>query len=173
MNVRGNQSGFSLIELMIVVAIIGILATVAIPNFSRFQAKARQSEAKTLLSGIYTAEKAFHAEWTNYTADLVNAGFDVNIVRSRYTDIGFSGTNALTVTPPNYPAEVAANLVMVGGTAANLDATCDGRDATGQLFLACAEAQLDQDATLDAWEINQNRTLRLFGGLPANDDVIN
>ncbi len=69
-----SQSGFSLVELMIVVAIIGILATVAIPNFSRFQAKARQSEAKTNLAALFSSEKAFFAEWTQYYTDFRDIG---------------------------------------------------------------------------------------------------
>ena len=47
---------------MIVVAIIGILAAIAIPNFLRFQAKSKQSEAKTNLGGIFTAEVAYQGE---------------------------------------------------------------------------------------------------------------
>src|SRR3712207_9241843 len=50
---RKNR-GFTLIELMIVVAIIGILAAIAIPNFIRFQARARQSEANTNLKSLFT-----------------------------------------------------------------------------------------------------------------------
>ncbi|MFL5349435.1 MAG: prepilin-type N-terminal cleavage/methylation domain-containing protein [Hyalangium sp.] len=50
---RRNR-GFTLIELMIVVAIIGILAAIAIPNFIRFQARARQSEANTNLKSLFT-----------------------------------------------------------------------------------------------------------------------
>ena len=57
-----GKKGFTLIELMIVVAIIGILAAIAIPNFLRFQAKSKQSEAKTNLGGIFTAEIAYFGE---------------------------------------------------------------------------------------------------------------
>ncbi len=57
-----KQEGFTLIELMIVVAIIGILAAIAIPNFLQYQMKSRQSEAKTNLQAIKTSEVAFQAE---------------------------------------------------------------------------------------------------------------
>jgi len=59
-----KASGFTLIELMIVVAIIGILAAIAIPNFLKFQCKSKQSEAKTNLSGIFTARRPSSASTT-------------------------------------------------------------------------------------------------------------
>ncbi len=51
-----SKKGFTLIELMIVVAIIGILAAIAIPNFLKFQAKSKQSEAKSNLGAIFTGQ---------------------------------------------------------------------------------------------------------------------
>jgi type IV pilus assembly protein PilA len=57
-----KQEGFTLIELMIVVAIIGILAAIAIPNFLTYQMKSRQAEAKTNLGAIRTSELSFSAE---------------------------------------------------------------------------------------------------------------
>ena len=57
-----KQEGFTLIELMIVVAIIGILAAIAIPNFLTYQMKSRQSEAKTNLQAIKTSMVSFQSE---------------------------------------------------------------------------------------------------------------
>lgn len=59
---RRNEKGFTLIELMIVVAIIGILAAIAIPNFRNYQLKAKRGELPTNLKAIKTAEVAFQAE---------------------------------------------------------------------------------------------------------------
>jgi type IV pilus assembly protein PilA len=69
-----GQKGFTLIELMIVVAIIGILAAIAIPNFLTYQLKSRQSEAKTNLQAIKTSEVAFQAERGCYLGIAVEVG---------------------------------------------------------------------------------------------------
>ncbi|MDE3270312.1 MAG: type II secretion system protein [Pseudomonadota bacterium] len=54
-----SAAGFSLLELMVVVAIIGVLATVAVPRFNIFRARARQGEAKSNLGVIFTLQEAF------------------------------------------------------------------------------------------------------------------
>jgi len=62
--------GFTLIELMIVVAIIAFLSVIAVPNFFKFLAKAKRSEAYMNLGSIYTAQKGYWAEHGEYSANL-------------------------------------------------------------------------------------------------------
>src|SRR2546428_412094 len=79
-----GQKGFTLIELMIVVAIIGILAAIAIPNFLQYQARARQSEGRTNLGGIFVSETAFLGEQGRY-GSFQEIGFTLASATNRYT----------------------------------------------------------------------------------------
>lgn len=70
-----NRKGFSLVELMVVVAIIGVLASIAIPNFQKFQARSKQSEVKSNLKAAFVAERAYHQEKDNYSSCVKKIGF--------------------------------------------------------------------------------------------------
>ena len=101
-----GQKGFTLIELMIVVAIIGILAAIAIPNFLTYQLKSRQAEAKTNLQAIKTSEIAFQAERGCYVGIQAE---------------GVATPGAAKTTPANWgiglPASIpAVGWCLVGGT---------------------------------------------------------
>jgi len=66
-----NRAGFTLVELMIVVAIIGILAAIAIPSYLNFQAKTKRSEVKANLSAIYSAELSYYSEKDTFSNSFV------------------------------------------------------------------------------------------------------
>jgi len=73
-----GQSGFTLIELMLVIGIVGAMAAIAIPNFMSYQARSRRSEAFTNLAAMASAQKAFQAE-KNYFHDSLLAGIGADV----------------------------------------------------------------------------------------------
>lgn len=88
------NKGFTLVELMVVVAIIGLLSAVAVPNFKKYQAKAKTSEAKLQLSAVYMSMQSFNLDYNNYGTCLNQMGYDpAREVRSRYYTVGFAAAN--------------------------------------------------------------------------------
>jgi len=153
---KGRQ-GFTMIELMIVVAIIGVLSVISIPNFLMFQAKARQTEAKAALGAIFVAATTVLLT-DNGTYAVTNIG------QLPFSPIGrpnYSYWYDVNGTPTAVPGS---------STAAG---PCDVRSVTvfitpvasATSFTATAKGNADGDATCDEWSINDARNLEN----PSND----
>ena len=134
---RTVSRGFTLIELMIVVAIIGILAAIAIPNFLKFQSRAKQSEAKANLKAFYTGAKSNFAVNNNYQCGACDWAPEANNLYSYYMGTGGSHD----VTTGNCSADP--------GNAARSDTS----------FTTEACANIDTDTDEDLWTINDTNVL--------------
>ena len=73
-----RNAGFTLIELMVVVAIIGVLSTVAITAFGNFAAKAKEIEGEVALRRVKTDEDDYYREMQMFTEDLAAIGYPIN-----------------------------------------------------------------------------------------------
>lgn len=183
-----GQAGFSLVELMVVVAIIGVLAMMAVPKVNAFIAKSRQSEAKVNLSSFYTFNKNFYVEFQGYTTNFSAMGFQpegqlrynvgVNTTSSipnQYTVLKGDPPETLTQSKDKCPlaeTQAAATdqcFTLVGADGAE-PADVEGEfDTTAfSTFTAQATASLIADAeNADVWSINQSKNL-----LNTNDGTV-
>lgn len=72
---RASQSGFTLIEVIITVAIIGIIAAVAVPSYSRYVTEARRTDAITFLAEVAGEQQRYFTENNQYAADMKELGY--------------------------------------------------------------------------------------------------
>jgi prepilin-type N-terminal cleavage/methylation domain-containing protein len=95
-----NNKGFTLIELMIVVVIIGILAALAIPRFSKASDRAKEKEADGVLKQIYTLQQTYyaqHGDWAGSVSDLETVGFEAPTTLKNYS---WDGDNSIAQPAP-------------------------------------------------------------------------
>lgn len=128
------QQGFTLIELMIVVAIIGILAAVAIPAYQDYTIRAKVSEVMVIASKDKTSASEYYLSQGQMPADASTAGINVASAQSNYltADTAFSRTSStvatITYTLGNLGDASAVGTVIFSGTGSTNGAqwTCTG-----------------------------------------------
>ena len=110
-----KQQGFTLIELMIVVAIIGILAAIAIPAYQDYTIRAQVSEGLSLASGAKAAVSEYYQDKGIMPADNLSSGLsDANTIAGKYTtQVAVTTGGIITVTYGNDAnAQLVGNLIL-------------------------------------------------------------
>jgi type IV pilus assembly protein PilA len=172
---RNLKRGFTLLELIMVLGVIGILATVALPNFLEYQARARMSEVKANLRGWYTAENSIYQEKGGYSELLSETGYApirgnryqymfsrtcTYEVRATATATSTNADNCVTVdqlafpgvplTPaPNLQAFTYSGIPADPGDPAGIGGSCPLCSIRG-----VASGNVDFDAAVDTWVLS-------------------
>ena len=131
-----DSRGFTLMEMMIVVVIIGILVTAAVTSYSAYSCRANQSVAKKALGNLQLAMEKFKAQNGRYFP----TGSDINTLPGITSPVSGSIPYTLQITSSTEDTFIA-------------QAQCSPNAAK-----AC---ELDGDPTVDIWEINNSGELRL------------
>ena len=109
---KAIQKGFTLIELMIVIAIVGVLAVVALPAYQDYTARAQMSEALTLAEGQKSAVVEYYSDKGQFPADNAAAGIAAaNEIKGKYVASVTVGT---TGTAPAAKATITATMNSTG-----------------------------------------------------------
>jgi type IV pilus assembly protein PilA len=164
---------------MIVVAIIGILAAIAIPNFIKFQARSKQSEAKTNLKAMFQAEKSYFAERDTYSQDMQTIGFIPergNRYAYRLGTGSMQSRSGAAIGTESNPSGIQVDTYRIpGATAApsydgtNASFSLDGASTSvappgvaggsNGSFVGSATGTVDNDSATDNWLIGGSMTV--------------
>ncbi len=165
-----SEAGFSLLELMAVVAIIGVLSAVALPTYTRYIVKARQTEAKAGLGGVYVGMKSFVQEHGVYHGNFKAIGYEP-LGKLRYR-LGFSGSVGAPAVPVAVSStelrEVTETHISTSGCGTRFISCTEDFFFAGALndatwssgtFVAKAAGNVDSEGMDDVWSINERNVL--------------
>ncbi len=135
-----KQQGFTLIELMIVVAIIGILAAIAIPAYQDYVTRSKISELVTAGAACKTSVTEYYQSETVLPTDTATAGCDTQVTEYVASLAVANGViTVATAAAPAIPAAAQGNYVLTptvnAGNAAILDWDCDSASTIPAKFL--------------------------------------
>lgn len=151
-----RKAGFTMIELMVVVAIIAFLAVISVPSFTKFLAKAKRTEAYMNLHALYAAEKAYWAEHGRYS-DVLHGPGSVGWAPEGYSG---GGSNERFYYTYGFPGTEGRNFFT--GKLSTAATYLDKARASGTEFLALAVGDIDCDGVPDILGIDQYNTITII-----------
>lgn len=153
------------------VCCIGMLAAIAVPNFLKFNVRARQAEAKSNLKGLYTAERAYFSEKDAFSDEFATIGFKPE-PGNRYLYVLSASGTVIEADSRTAPTAVTAAYLAAIPPGVRAEAGVHGTCPDDCYVTALAVGNLDNDSTFDVWSVStQDRT---FGGVkvPAGQPFI-